>query len=162
MYKIKRLLKKLFTPVTIMMVPHDGKKTLNLKVPSIGIISSVLLWLVGSIYVISVAVDTVKYYHMQNKLSFYTEQFVQLKSTISSLKKAEIEFRRLLSFGSREKILENVDTKINTYDAGSLDMQILKDQIKNTIDKVTVIQEYLKEQRIHIWPPRRAGLFLAG
>ena len=147
MYKMKRFFRKLFTPVTIMMVPHDGKKTINLKVPSIGIISSFLLWIIGSIYVITIAVDTVKYYHMENKLSFYTEQFVQLKSTIYSLKKSEIEFRRLLSFGSREKILENVDTKINTYDAGSIDMNMLRDQIKNTIGKVTVIQEYLKKQK---------------
>lgn len=147
MYKLKRFLKKLFTPVTIMMVPHDSNRTINLKVPSIGIVSSVLLWLVGSIYVISVAVDTVKYYHMENKLSFYTEQFIQLKATISSLKKAEAEFQRILSFGSKEKILENVDNKVNTYDAGSIDMKILKEQIKGTVEKVGAIKDFLKEQK---------------
>ncbi len=147
MYKIKRFLKRLFTPVTIMMIPHDSKRTINIKLPSIGVFSSVLLWLVGSVYVVSIAIDTVEYYDMKSKLNFYTSQFVELKSTISTLEKAEAEFKRILSFKSKEKILENVDTKINTHDAGSLDMDILKDQIKNTVEKVTDIKEFLRNQK---------------
>lgn len=147
MYKIKRFLKRLFTPVTIMMIPHDSKRTINIKLPSIGVFTSAALWLVGSVYVVSIAIDTIEYYDMKGKLNFYTSQFVELKSTISTLEKAEAEFKRILSFKSKEKILENVDTKINTHDAGSLDMDILKDQIKNTVEKVSEIKEFLKNQK---------------
>jgi murein DD-endopeptidase MepM/ murein hydrolase activator NlpD len=147
MYKIRRIFKKLFTPVTIMMIPHDSKRTINIRLPSIGVITSAVMWVVGSIYVVSVAINTIEYYNMKTKLSLYTEQFTQLTNTISSLKKAEAEFKRLLSFGSKEKILENVDAKINIHDAGSLDMDLLKDQIKNTIERVSEIREYLKEQK---------------
>src|SRR5208337_1241937 len=127
MRKAKRLLRKLFTPVTIMLVPHDSKRTINFKLPSIGIVSSVILWIVGSVYVISIAVNTVEYYRMKNKLSFYTYQFTQLQSTITSLKKAEMEFERLLSFGTKNKILENVDNKVTAHDTGSIDMDILQE-----------------------------------
>lgn len=138
-----------------MLIPHDTKRTINLKLPSIGVISSVILWLVGSIYVVSIAIDTIEYYNMKSKLNFYTTQFVELKSTISTLKKAETEFKRLLSFGSKEKILENVDTKVSIHDAGSLDMDLLRDQIKNTIDKVAAIKDFLKDQKdIYISTPK--------
>lgn len=147
MYKLKRFLKKLFTPVSIMLIPHDSKRTINIKLPSIGVISSVILWLIGTVYVISAAIDTIEYYNMKNKLSFYTTQFTELKSTISSLKKAEAEFSRLLSFRNKGKILENVDNRVNKYGTGSVDMEILRDQIKNTVNTVWSIRDFLKEQK---------------
>lgn len=147
MYKVKRFFKKLFTPVTIMMIPHDSKRTINIKLPSIGVFSSALLWLVGSVYVVSIAIDTVEYYSMKSKVNFYTREFVEMKSTISTLKKAEAEFKRLLSFGSKDKILENVDAKVGIHDAGSVDIDLLKDQIKNTIERVSAIKDFLKEQK---------------
>jgi len=147
MYKVKRFLKKLFTPVTIMFIPHDSKRTINIRLPSIGVIMSIALWLVGSVYIISIAVSAAKYYDMKNKLNFYTEQFIEFNVTIAALKKAEAEFKRLLSFGSKEKILENVDSKITVENTGSPDMDILKDQIKNTVKTVEEIQKFLKEQK---------------
>lgn len=147
MYKLRRFFRKLFTPVTIMLIPHDSKRTINIKLPSIGVVSSAILWLVGSIYIVSVAIDTIEYYNMKSKLNFYMGQFLELKTTISMLEKAESEFKRLLSFKSKDKILENVNTKIGIHDAGSLDMDMLKDQIKNTIERVTEIQDFLKNQK---------------
>ncbi|MBI3593270.1 MAG: M23 family metallopeptidase [Nitrospirae bacterium] len=147
MYKLKRFLKRLFTPVTIMLIPHDSKRTINIKLPSIGVISSVILWMVGSVYVVAIAINTIEYYQMKSKLSFYTAQFSELKSTISTLKKAEAEFERLLSFRNKDKILENVDNKFNTNDAGSIDMAILKEQIKKSVDSVGAIKDFLKEQK---------------
>lgn len=147
MYKLKRFIKKLFTPVTIMLIPHDSKRTINLKLPSIGVVTSVALWLVGSVYVVAVAIDTIEYYRMKEKLGLYATQLTELKSTITSLKRAESEFARILSFKSRDKILENVDTKVNTYDAGSVDINILKDQIQKTVDTVGAIGEFLREQK---------------
>lgn len=130
-----------------MLIPHDSKRTINLKLPSIGIIASVFLWLIGTGYVVTIAINTVEYYDMQKKLNFYADQFSEMKSSLSAMKKAEAELSRLLSFGNKERILENLDPKVNTSDAGSLDMDILKDQIKNSVNTVSEIREFLKEQR---------------
>jgi murein DD-endopeptidase MepM/ murein hydrolase activator NlpD len=147
MYKARKFFKRLFTPVTIMLIPHDSKRAVNIRLPSIGIMLSIALWFVGSVYIVSIAVSTAKYYDMKSKLNFYTGQFVELSTSIAAIKKAEAEFKRLLSFGSREKILENVDSKITVQDASSLDMDILKDQIENTVETVEEIKAYLKEQK---------------
>ena len=155
MHKVKRLLKKLFTPVTIMLIPHDSNRTINFKLPSIGIVSSVVLWVVGSVYVITIAVNTVEYYRMKHKLSFYTSQFTQLESTIATLKKAETEFERLLSFGTKNKILENVDNKVTARDTGSIDMDALQVQIRKTVESVGAIKNFLKGQKdIYVATPR--------
>ncbi|MBF0327542.1 MAG: M23 family metallopeptidase [Nitrospirae bacterium] len=147
MYKLKHFLKKLFTPVSIMMIPHDGKRTINIKVPSIGIVLSAALWLIGSVYVVSMAIDTIEYYNMKNSLNYYSSQFTELKGTINTLQKAESEFKRILSFGSKSAILENVEKKVNTQDAGSIDMETLKRQIENTVKSVDGIQTFLQQQR---------------
>jgi murein DD-endopeptidase MepM/ murein hydrolase activator NlpD len=155
MYKVKRFLRKLFTPVSIMLIPHDSKRTINFKLPSIGIVVSVMLWLVGSLYVITIAVNTVEYYRMKDKLSFYTAQFTQLESTIVTLKRAESEFERLLSFGTKNKILENVDSKITAHDTGSIDMDLLQEQIRKTVESVGAIKDFLKGQKdIYVATPR--------
>ncbi len=147
MYKAKRLLKKLFTPITIMMVPHDSKRTINVKFPSIGIIACVLLWLIGTVYTISVAIDAFEYRSMKSKLSYYMTQFLEMKTAVLSIQQADAELKRLVSLGSKEKILENVDPGMLTRDAGSLDMEALKDQIQRTIGAVESIREYLQRQR---------------
>lgn len=147
MYKLKRFFKKLFSPVSIMMIPHDGKRTINIKVPSIGIVFSVAMWLIGSIYVVSMAINTIEYYNMKSSLDYYSSQFTELKGTINTLQKAENEFKRILSFGNKKAILENVEIKVNTQDAGSLDMETLKRQISNTVKSVEGIQKFLQEQR---------------
>ncbi len=144
MYKAKRFLKRLFTPVTIMLIPHDSKRTLNIRLPSIGVVMSVMLWLIGSVYIVSIAVSTAQYYDMKNKLNLYTDQFIELNATIAAIKKAEAEFKRLLSFGSKERILENVDAKGG---ADSLDINILKEQVRNTVATVKEISEFLNEQK---------------
>ncbi|MGD0281056.1 MAG: M23 family metallopeptidase [Dissulfurispiraceae bacterium] len=155
MYRLRRLLRKLFTPVTIMLIPHDSKRSINFKLPSVGIVTSVILWLVGSIYIISMAINTVEYYRMKSRLSFYTAQFTELESTIITLKKAETEFERILSFGSKNKILENVDTKVTAHDTGSIDMDLLQVQINKTIQNVDAIKDFLRDQKdIYMATPR--------
>lgn len=151
MSKVRSLLKKAFTPVTIMMIPHSNSRPINLKVPSIGIIISIFLWLTGSIYIISIGVKAIEYEKMEERLSYYSNQFIELKATINALKKTEAEFRRIFSLGSKEKILENIPAN----DAGSLDIEALKDQIRKTLDSVEDIREYLKKQKdIYIATPR--------
>ena len=150
-HKIKGILKKAFTPITIMLVPHSKDRPLNLKIPFIGIVTSIILWCLGTMYVFSIAVETFEYYRMKEKLNYYSQQFLELNSTISALKNAENEFKRLFSLGSKEKVLENVDTK----DSGSIDIENLKQQIKITVETVGEIKDYLRVQRdIYVSTPK--------
>lgn len=140
---IKNVCKKAFTPVTIMLIPHSNKRTLNLKIPSIGILVSIILLFIGTLYVFSVAVDSFEYQAMKKKLNYYSNQFLELKVTMSALKNAEKEFRRLFSLGSKEKVLEDMDTSYS----GSIDIENLKQEIAKTIKTVTEIQNYLNLQK---------------
>lgn len=151
MNKLLHFLKKAFTPVTIMLIPHSNSRAINFKLPSIGIILSLLLWFIGSIYVLSVAVNTVEYRSMKEKLGYYSGQFSEMKSTLTYLRKTEADFRKLFSLGSREKVIENFQAS----DSGSIDMEALKGQIKNTVGTVTEIREYLHQQKdIYLSTPR--------
>jgi murein DD-endopeptidase MepM/ murein hydrolase activator NlpD len=151
MHKVKRFVKKAFTPITIMVVPHSKTSPINMKVPFIGIFTSLILCCFGIVYVISIAVDTFEYYKTKEKLNYYTQQFTELNATISALKKAEHDFKSLFSLGSKEKVLENV----NTSDSGSIDMEALKQQIRETIVNVGEIREYLKTERdIYVATPK--------
>ncbi|MFO0753664.1 MAG: M23 family metallopeptidase [Thermodesulfovibrionales bacterium] len=161
MFRIRRFVRRLFTPVTILMIPHDSNRTVNIRLPSIGIVLSVLVWLAGSVYIISAAVETREYHRMKSRLGYYAFQFAQLKSTMTTLKKAEEEFQRLLSFKSRHEILENVDKGMVLADAGSVDMEVLKEQIRKRVESVSAIKDFLREQRdVYMATPR--GWPLAG
>ncbi len=143
MHKLKRLLKKAFTPVTIMVVPHSDSKSWSFKLPSLGVLASIVLWAASSIYLFSFAMDALEYKEMKQRLNYYTSEFVELKATIASLKKTESEFKRLFSFGSKEKILENLDTS----DRGSIDLENLKKEIKSTMENMGEIRDFLSQQR---------------
>ena len=143
MQRIKLLIKKAFTPITIMFIPHSDVKALRIKVPSIGILASVILWFIGMGYVFSVAVDAFEYNRMKERLNYYSGQFIEMKETMTSLKNAEGEFRKLFSFKTKERVLEHIDTSDN----GSIDMETLKDQIKLTMESVGDIKDYLSQQR---------------
>ncbi|HXX80999.1 MAG TPA: M23 family metallopeptidase [Thermodesulfovibrionales bacterium] len=152
MSRLSGFIKKAFTPITIMLVPHSNSKHFSIKLPSIGIVLSVGLWLIGSIYVISIAVNAFEYRMMRERLKYYSGQFVELNATIAALKNAESEFRRLFSLGTREEVLENVHI---TSDSGSIDLEALRNQIKDTVENVKDIKEYLKEQKdIYMATPR--------
>lgn len=151
MSKVRLMIRKAFTPVTIMLIPHSNTKPLNLKIPSIGIIISVILWMVGTGYVLSIAVKAVEYRKMKDELAYYSGQFVELRATMAALKKAESEFRRLFSLGSKEKVLENV----HHTDSGSIDIEALRSQIQKTVGNVAEIREYLIQQKdIYLAMPR--------
>ena len=101
-HKIKLLLKKAFTPITIMLIPHSKTRPLNFKIPFIGIFTSIILCCFGAVYILLIAVNTFEYYRMKDKLNYYSQQFVELHSTISALKKAKSEFKRLF-YENKEK-----------------------------------------------------------
>ena len=143
MQKIRALLRKAFIPITIMFIPHSDVKTLRIKIPSIGILISILLWFIGTLYVFSVAIDAFEYNRMKEKLNYYSGQFLEIRKTMVSLKNTEAEFRRLFSFKTKERVLENIDTS----DSGSIDMESLKEQIKATMERTGEIKDYLSQQR---------------
>ncbi len=143
MHRLRSLLRKAFVPVTVMVIPHSDVRSIKIKVPYVGIITSLVMWAVGTLYVFSVAVDSLEYTKMKEKMTYYSSQFVELRSTISSLKEAETEFKRIFSVNSKEQILENLDTS----DSGSIDMEDLKKQIRITMENVGEIKDYLSQQR---------------
>lgn len=143
MQSIKKILKKAFTPITIMLIPHSSRNSIRLKIPSIGILVSLILWFIGTVYVFSIAIDAFEYNRMKDKLNYYSGQFMEMKSTIITLKRAEDEFRRLFSLKTKEQVLENLDGS----DKGSIDMENLKQQIKLTMENVGEIKDYLSQER---------------
>ncbi len=144
MERLRNFIKKSFTPITIILIPHNNFKTLNLRVPIMYLFLIILLCLTSSFYIFSVAVRTIEYESMKAKLSYYQNQFNEIKSTITAIKKAEIEFKRILSLGLREKILESINY---SGDSGSIEIESLKEEIKNTMITVQSIREYLKNQK---------------
>ncbi len=142
-HKINYLYKKAFTPVTIMVIPHDTTRFLNIKIPFIGIFISIILCILGSFLIFQLAVNTLEYRSMEKRVVYYSKQFCEWKSTISALKKVEEDFRRLFSLGSKEKILENMDSSFS----GSVDIQTLKLELEKSIETVEEIKDYLRLQK---------------
>jgi len=142
-YKFRCLLKKYFTPITIMLVPHSRSRSFSLEVPFIAIVLVLLMSCVGTGYLISVSVQTAEYYQMKGKLSYFSSQYDELKTTMTSLKKSESEFRQLFALKSKKSVLESVDAD----DTGSIDIDTLKKQIDESMQSVTEIKQYLSEQK---------------
>lgn len=143
MCHVKKVIKKAFTPVTLMMIPHSNKKPFNIKIPFICILLSIFFWIAGTSYTLCTAVSSIQYNKMKENLSFYTDQFNTLKMTIAALKESEEQFRYLFSLGSREAILKNLEA----LDRGNIDMSALKDQIKVSMEAVGEIKRYIKHKR---------------
>ena len=155
MTKIRILLKKALTSVTIMVIPHDGLSALNLKVPMVGLLVTILLATIGGGYVLGLAINGLEYkaQHsaMDEKLKFYAGQFYQWDTTVSALKSAEHKFRRLFSLGSKEEVLE----KVESASVGSLEIPDLVLELRRTIQTVDEIKDYLEVQKdIYVATPK--------
>ncbi|MCE5312130.1 MAG: M23 family metallopeptidase [Nitrospiraceae bacterium] len=162
-YNAKRFIRKIFTPVTIILIPHDSHSTIKLKMPSVGLVLSVIAWIVGTVFIMSTAVRTFDYYNMKSALNHYSRIFSETKSAIIYLQGAEAELRRLLSFKSREKVLENVQP-INAPEKlfsdpvtaeGSINIDLLKEQMKMSVENAKAVADYLNSQKnIYIATPK--------
>jgi len=155
MKKMRNLLRKAFTSVTILVVPHDGLKALNLKVPMAGLALMILLAIIGGGYTLGLAVNGLalraQHNEMAEKVKFYSGQFNQWNSTMAGLKVVETQFRRLFSLGSKEEVLESVDTT----SIGSLGVPTRIPELRKAIETVDEIREYLREQKdIYVATPR--------
>jgi murein DD-endopeptidase MepM/ murein hydrolase activator NlpD len=143
MSRIKSVFKKLFTSITIMVIPHSSRAPITLRVPCVAILAVAALSLIGTGYVYNLSKEAILYKPTKEKLDYYSSQITDLQSTISSLKMAETEFNRLFAYNSKEEILDN----LNTSDSGALDMDVLRRQINKTIDNIGEIKDYLSEAR---------------
>ena len=141
--RTRKFLKMMFTPITIMMVPHSRTRPVSIRVPLGGIAFSVFSFFAGVVYLFTVAVHTVEYYQMRERLSYVTDQFLELQSTMVSLKQAEQEFKKLFSLKTKTDVLENAEL----IDTGSLDMEALRTQIDGAMRSVTSIRQYIAEQK---------------
>jgi murein DD-endopeptidase MepM/ murein hydrolase activator NlpD len=116
----------------------------------VAVAASVCLFLIGTVFVVSVSVRAVEYRRMQERLSLVSAQFLEMKGTMLSLKQAEKDFRKLFSLKSKSAVLESADPD----DAGSLDMEVLREQIEAAMQSVSEIRRYIVEQKdIHLATP---------
>jgi murein DD-endopeptidase MepM/ murein hydrolase activator NlpD len=143
MLRIRRFLRKAFTPITIMVVPHSKSRLLRVKIPLAALLALVVLWGFGTFYVVSIGVQTADYREMSKKLSYFSSQFLEMRSTVASLQKAEDEFTRLFSLKSKKKVLEAVSSD----DTGALDIDLLRKQVAQAMASVSEIRRYVDEER---------------
>ena len=143
MLRVARIVRKLLTPVTIMLIPHTSRRSLTFSVPTILVAVLIAFSLVGMGFVGLLARDAVLYKSTKEKLDYYDSEISDLHSTLSALKLAESEFRRIFSKGTKEGVLDDLDAT----DSGSLDMEALKAQIAKTVESVGEIRDYLSQTR---------------
>ncbi len=144
MNKFHLFLKKAFTPVTIMVIPHSSLGSLNLKVPVVGILFILLCTAIGASYVFSLASYGWQYPSLVQQVDYYARQFSQWSSTATAVKEAEKEFRRIFSVKSKDKIFENLDAP----PAGSVDIETLMQELKASAETVEEIKKYLRAQKV--------------
>ena len=150
MHRARMFLKRILTPVTILLVPHSRTRPFSIRVPVVAVAASVCLFLTGTAFVVSVSVRAVEYHRMQERLSLISAQFLEIKETMLALKQAEKDFRKLFSLKSKSAVLESADPG----DAGSLDMEVLRGQIEAAMQSVSEIRGYIAEQKdIHLATP---------
>jgi murein DD-endopeptidase MepM/ murein hydrolase activator NlpD len=137
------LLKRLFTPVTILLVPHSRTRPVSIRVPVLALAGSAFLCLVGTAFVGAVFVRAVEYERMRDRLAYLSGQFQEMKGTMLSLKQAEQDFRRIFSLRSKNAVLESADFS----DSGSLDMEVLSEQIEAAMESVAGIRKYIAGQK---------------
>ena len=150
MHRARMFLKRILTPVTILLVPHSRTRPVSLRVPVVAVAASVCLFLTGTAFVVSVSVRAVEYHRMQERLSLVSAQFLEMKGTMLALKQAEKDFRKLFSLKSKSAVLESADPG----DSGSLDMEVLREQIEAAMQSVSEIRGFIAEQKdIHLATP---------
>lgn len=143
-HRFRPWLKKLATPVTIMLVPHTRTGTINFKLPTAVLGLLLVMAAVGAVYVLSLTYHAVDYVVMKRKYNDMANQLRSVQGTIHSLRQAEAEFRRILSRGSGRQMLDAV--AVDQGD-GAIDTEALKRQIEDSMRSVAGIRQYLVQQR---------------
>jgi murein DD-endopeptidase MepM/ murein hydrolase activator NlpD len=152
MQLLRPLKKKLFTPVTIMFIPHSSNGSLNLKMPYALLGMLAIFVCVGFVYTASLTVHAVDYFVMKHKYTTLAGQLQSMQDSVHSLKQSELEFKRIFSLGSKKQVLEAVKSGNND---GSIDIEELKRQVSESMASVAQIRSYLaKEQNVYRSTPK--------
>jgi murein DD-endopeptidase MepM/ murein hydrolase activator NlpD len=145
------LFKKTLTPITIMVIPHENLKSLNLKVPFLGLLLILLVLAVGVVQTCRLVADGLRYPSLVKKVNFLNETISEWNSTINSLKETERDFRRILSFKSKHKVVEEIDTPYS----GDIDIQNLMGELQKSVQRMDEIKDYLRVQKnLYLSTPR--------
>jgi murein DD-endopeptidase MepM/ murein hydrolase activator NlpD len=144
MYKLRLLLRKIHTPITIMLVPHSRFSSRSIKIPVIAAAFFCIMACVGAVFSVSLAIQAVDYYRMKNDYARMTKHFNEMESTMASLKQSESQFRKLFSLGSRREVLKNLDV---TGEDGSIDVEALKREVDASMSAVEEIKKYLAKEQ---------------
>ncbi len=126
-----------------MVIPHENLKALNLKVPFVGILLSLLVLTLGAVQSYRLFMNGLKYTFLMYKVDFYTQKFSEWNSTITALKETESDFRKIFSLKSKDKVLDTVDTSYS----GDIDIENLMGEIQKTVERVDEIKDYLRIQK---------------
>jgi len=143
MNRPKLFLKRLLIPVTILLVPHSRTKPVSIRLPVLAIASSVCLFLLGASVVVTMSIRAVEHQRMKERLTYLSSQFLAMKDTMLSLKQSEENFRKLFGVKSKTAVLESTDPA----DTGSLDMEMLREEIEASMRSVAEIRAYVAEQK---------------
>jgi murein DD-endopeptidase MepM/ murein hydrolase activator NlpD len=143
MYKFRCLLKKIHTPITIMLVPHTRFSLRSVRVPFIAAVLFCCLACVGLAYTASLTVQALDYYRMKRQYAAISRQFNEMESTMASLKQSESQFRKLFALGSRKEVFANLDAD----ESGSIDIETLKKEVAASMNTVQEIRTYLSKER---------------
>jgi murein DD-endopeptidase MepM/ murein hydrolase activator NlpD len=143
MNRLRRWLKKVHTPVTIMVIPHSRFSSRSIKMPFIVIALICIMSTMGIAYAVSLTAHAVEYFRMKREYASMNREFKEMASTMTALKESESQFRQLFALGSKKAVLDNYTPD----ESGSIDLEELKKQISASMDSVKDIKVYLGEQR---------------
>lgn len=106
--ELKRYCQRALTPITIMLIFHDNpRRSLNLNIPAIGLFVSLICSFVGTVYLLSIIPDAIRYQGMEKQLLDYSRKVYDFNATLLSLKKAENELHQLLALGATASATAN-------------------------------------------------------
>jgi murein DD-endopeptidase MepM/ murein hydrolase activator NlpD len=156
MRNVRRILKKAFASVTVMVIPHNHVRTLNIKVPGVFLVVTILLACVGTGYLVNMTVKGIRYRAQNRNLTadvqYYEDQFSQANDTLQTLKSAGDEFKQLFSLDSRDEVLA---AAADMDFAGSLDLPDLIAELQKARREVDEIRNYVREQKdVYVSTPK--------
>ena len=143
MQKVRNFFKKAFTAITIMAVPHSRTRPRQSKIPFAVIVLLIVGWGFGTAYAVSVGVRTAQYLEMSRRLAYFSDKFLEMRSSLSSLQTHDKEFRELLAMKSKKDILKTAGHR----ETGYPDVDLLKKEIDESMSSVAEIKQYLREER---------------
>ncbi|MCX8110605.1 MAG: peptidoglycan DD-metalloendopeptidase family protein [Syntrophorhabdaceae bacterium] len=153
----KNIFKRILQSITIMVIPHNSKKPINIKMPYLVVMLLIFLLGAGTSYLLTRTVDYTEYGRLKKKLNAYNQEFKELEGTINKLKDSEAELKKLLAFKSKEEIIEN----FNPNNDGDIDFIDLKKQAARSIESLEGIKKYLANQK-DVYKSTPIGLPVSG